>query len=101
MFPVAFPTPFQINGDRLVVRANTLDYEFAQSYSFNVTVIDGGVNPLSDEAQVEITVLDINDNSPLFSMGVHLASVFEGDYRANSFLITLVRNSHTAVTHHS
>ena len=68
-----------------------LDFEFAQRYSFNVTAIDGGMNPLSDEAQVEITVLDVNDNSPLFSRDVYSATVVEGDYRVNPILITLVR----------
>ena len=89
---LAFPTPFLISGDRLIVRPFTLDFEFAQRYSFNVTAIDGGMNPLSDEAQVEITVLDVNDNSPLFSRDVYSATIVEGDYRVNPILITLVRN---------
>lgn len=84
-----------INGDRLVVRTNTLNFEMTQSYSFNVTAIDGGMDPLSDEAQVEIFVLDLNDNSPIFDPMLYSTDVDEGDYTVNSSVIAIVSDSCT------
>ena len=82
-----------INGDSLVVRPDTLDFEMAQSYRFNVTAIDGGMDPLSDETQVEIFVLDLNDNSPIFDPMIYSTDVDEGDYTVNSSVIAIVRKS--------
>lgn len=67
----------------------------AQSYSFNVTAIDGGMDPLADEAQVEIFVFDLNDNSPIFDPIIYSADVDEGDYTVNSSVIAIVRDSCT------
>ena len=33
--------------------------------------IDSGVMPKTSEATIEVTILDINDNSPVFSKGNH------------------------------
>ena len=43
-----------------------LDRETTPSYSFAVLVMDGGDSPLSDVAYVTITILDVNDNNPVF-----------------------------------
>lgn len=42
----------------------TFDRETKASYSLTVRVIDHGQNPLDDTTTVDITILDINDNSP-------------------------------------
>lgn len=68
-----------------------LDFEDVSSYSFNVTASDGGDPSLSDEAQVEIIIRDVNDNPPIFHpTDEYLAEVDEGSYTVNSSTIVLV-----------
>jgi len=42
----------------------TFDRETKASYSLTVRVTDHGQSPLQDTTTVDITILDINDNSP-------------------------------------
>lgn len=75
----------------MTVEANSLDFEIAQRYRFNVTARDNGDIPLTDEVEVEITVLDLNDNNPVFYPdNRYTASVDEGNYTAVSSQILLV-----------
>lgn len=67
-----------------------LDFESVQSYLFNVTAQDGGMPSLFDLAEVEITIIDVNDNSPTFSPSTYVADVDEGDYTLNSTVVVLV-----------
>ncbi len=54
-----------ISGDLFV--SGDLDRETKQHYVLNVSAIDGGLHQNSAFATVRITVLDENDNSPVFS----------------------------------
>jgi hypothetical protein len=49
----------------------TLDREVQEMYNFTVGVSDMGSPPLSGFASVEVIVLDINDNSPMFEQEVY------------------------------
>ena len=60
------------------------------SYLFNVTAMDAGSNVMTDEALVQITILDLNDNSPIFSSNDYFGDVDEGDYALNSSFVALV-----------
>ncbi|BES90547.1 Laminin G domain [Nesidiocoris tenuis] len=47
--------------------AQPLDYERAHEYLITIQAMDFGTPPLSNQATVNITVLDSNDNAPTFS----------------------------------
>ncbi|XP_078719353.1 protocadherin Fat 4 [Lampetra fluviatilis] len=44
-----------------------LDRETREEYSLTVLAMDAGVEPLSSSVTVNVTVLDVNDNKPLFN----------------------------------
>ncbi|KAL2098180.1 hypothetical protein ACEWY4_007387 [Coilia grayii] len=49
-----------------LVLCNPLDRETTEAYSLTVTVSDRGVPPLNSSATVSVSVLDVNDHSPVF-----------------------------------
>ena len=58
--------------------SGTLDRESVSTYILTVVAEDGGLSPLSDRTEVEISVVDVNDNAPRFSNGpVYSGSVHE------------------------
>lgn len=61
-------SPFVVDSVRGVVSViDRLDREKDPSYMFTVTAIDSGNIPRSSTAVINITVLDVNDFTPLFS----------------------------------
>ena len=54
------------------------DRETKASYSLTVRVIDHGPSPLHDTTTVDITILDINDNSPEINNLPAIEQVTEG-----------------------
>lgn len=62
-----------------------LDREQQHEVGLILTAIDGGTPPKSGTVTIQVSVLDANDNAPLFSQGVYRVSVPE-----NSPLETLV-----------
>lgn len=91
MLVAGFPDPpFSISGVDLLL-TGALDFESVDSYLFNVSAVDAGSPAMSNRAQVEITILDVNDNSPIFSPNnEYVADIDEGDYTLNSSLVALV-----------
>ena len=78
-------TPFEINFQkkldgtsivRLIVK-EALNREQRDNYHFNVVARDGGSPPLSGTLKVNITISDVNDNSPKFSQSVYYIEVKE------------------------
>lgn len=57
--------------------ARPLDYEAVRSYALSVQAMDGGSPPLSDVTLVNVTVVDANDNAPVFPSREHVARVRE------------------------
>ena len=53
---------FSIDSSGFIHTATPLDYEITNGYILNVTAEDGGFPPLSSSAQVNITVINVNDN---------------------------------------
>ena len=47
------------------------------SYQLNVTATDGGTPPLSGSTIITITVVDENDNTPIFSASTYRQSIAE------------------------
>jgi cadherin EGF LAG seven-pass G-type receptor 1 len=61
------PTEFSINPQTgAITTTRPLDRELVSGYLLTVTAKDGGVPPLSDTTEVEISVTDVNDNAPTF-----------------------------------
>ena len=58
----------------LIRTTSRIDYEQVKLIKFNVTVTDTGVPQLTSTAQVLVSVININDNSPQFN---------ETEYRMN------------------
>ncbi|XP_024085354.1 fat-like cadherin-related tumor suppressor homolog [Cimex lectularius] len=61
----------------IITIAQPLDYERAREYLITVQATDLGVPPLSNQATVNITVLDSNDNAPVFSEVSYSAKIAE------------------------
>ena len=49
-----------------ITTTKSLDREITASYNFTVTAVDSNDPNLSSSAPVEITIIDLNDNSPIF-----------------------------------
>jgi hypothetical protein len=54
-----------------LVVSGTLDRESVPTYILTVIAEDGGISPLADQTEVEISVVDVNDNSPRFSNTIY------------------------------
>lgn len=58
---------FSISPDSgIVTLAKKLDRETCETYNITVKAIDHGSPPLSSLAQLNVIVLDVNDNPPIF-----------------------------------
>ncbi|UYV60172.1 FAT1, partial [Cordylochernes scorpioides] len=57
--------------------SKALDYEKIPEYELTVRATDGGVPPLSSECTVNISLLDTNDNPPVFQQSRYRTSVPE------------------------
>ncbi|XP_058142006.1 protocadherin gamma-B7 isoform X16 [Dasypus novemcinctus] len=55
----------------------TLDREQQSTHHLVLTALDGGDPPRSGTAQIQITVIDANDNPPVFSQDVYRVSLRE------------------------
>ncbi|XP_063058934.1 protocadherin gamma-A12-like [Engraulis encrasicolus] len=72
-----------------MVLKNTLDREKKEHHYLTLTAVDGGSPQRSGTVKIHITVLDINDNAPVFNQAVYKASVAENS--AIGTLVTTVR----------
>ena len=63
------------NGDIFV--SQPFDREVVSFYQLLVAAVDMGTPPQSSRAYVNITILDINDNSPTFSQEVYFEEILE------------------------
>ena len=79
---------FYINPDtgELII-FNSLDRDAIDSYILEIQASDNGIEPRANSTFVFITVMDINDNPPVFNQSVYNASINE-----NSLNNTLVPN---------
>ncbi|XP_070993903.1 protocadherin gamma-A12-like isoform X3 [Oncorhynchus clarkii lewisi] len=60
-----------------MVLQKPLDREKQEQLSLVLTAIDGGEPQLSGTVQIHVTVLDINDNAPVFTQEIYKATVVE------------------------
>ncbi|XP_017135093.1 fat-like cadherin-related tumor suppressor homolog [Drosophila miranda] len=69
---------FKIDAATGVLSLNaTLDYEMSKFYFLTIQAIDGGTPPLSNTAYVNISIVDINDNSPKFLQNMYRINAYE------------------------
>ncbi|XP_032738655.1 cadherin EGF LAG seven-pass G-type receptor 1 [Lontra canadensis] len=81
--------PFQIhNSSGWITVCAELDREVVEYYSFGVEAVDHGSPPMSSSASVSITVLDVNDNDPVFTQPVYELRLNE-DAAVGSSVLTL------------
>ncbi|XP_074602905.1 uncharacterized protein LOC141856480 [Brevipalpus obovatus] len=59
----------QVNGN--------LDRESIANYLLVIEALDGGIPPLRGELLVNITILDVNDNEPIFTQSRYYATVMQ------------------------
>ncbi|XP_056330520.1 protocadherin-16 [Danio aesculapii] len=62
----------------MLILADKLDFEIANSYNLTIVVSDRGIPQRSSSVPVLITVMDTNDNPPSFSRAEYSAVVNEG-----------------------
>ncbi|XP_057177618.1 protocadherin gamma-A5-like isoform X45 [Triplophysa rosa] len=75
----------QAAGDKNVemVLQKPLDREKKESINLFLTAFDGGDPQLSGTVQIHITVLDVNDNAPVFTQKVYKATLTENAERGS------------------
>ena len=80
---------FSIEPETGLVSVNgKLDYERAKDYFLTIQALDGGTPPLSNHATVNISIMDVNDNKPIFTQLSYSASVTENS-PVGSSIVTL------------
>ncbi|XP_045574156.1 protocadherin beta-16 isoform X28 [Salmo salar] len=80
----------QADGSKKVemVLQKPLDREKQEQISLVLTALDGGEPQLSGTVQIHVTVLDANDNAPVFTQAIYKASLVENSQRGT--LLTTV-----------
>ncbi|XP_058534397.1 cadherin EGF LAG seven-pass G-type receptor 3 isoform X1 [Ochotona princeps] len=99
---VAADTPFVINSATgWVSVSGPLDRESVEHYFFGVEARDHGSPPLSASASVTVTVLDVNDNRPEFTVKEHHLRLNEDAAVGTSVLsVTAVdRDANSAISY--
>ncbi|XP_066480592.1 protocadherin alpha-3-like [Tiliqua scincoides] len=77
------------HGESLVlVLKKSLDRELAHVYNLLLTATDGGKPAQTGTAQLVISVLDVNDNAPVFNQSVYKVRLFE-NAKNGTLIITL------------
>ncbi|XP_066518474.1 protocadherin-23 [Hoplias malabaricus] len=74
---ITVPTEAHQRSVGYLVLCDALDRETTETYSLVVTVMDRGVPPLNSSTSVLVTVLDINDNEPVFSSSEYHTQISE------------------------
>jgi hypothetical protein len=69
-----------------VVTATTLDREKISQYSLTVRCRDAGSEPRTSDLALVVNVLDVNDNSPVFSSQTYRGTLVENNYIGMSIL---------------
>ena len=69
---------FRIDGKTGTIKvASQLDYEKVREYRLTIAAVDGGKPPLSNQATVNITIQDENDNIPIFTQASYSTTIKE------------------------
>ncbi|XP_069100992.1 protocadherin Fat 4-like [Argopecten irradians] len=90
--------PFMINSySSLITSTEILDRESVDTYVLWCRVYDGGSPRRFTDSNVTITVLDLNDNNPVFEKRHYFASIQENSQIGTSVLIVSASDNDTGV----
>ena len=77
-----------------MVTARPLDRERTSTYSLQVRCRDAGEDPRVSDTSVRVNVVDINDNSPVFTSQTYRGTIVENNYIGASVLQVRVTHDH-------
>ncbi|XP_027766650.1 protocadherin beta-5-like, partial [Empidonax traillii] len=80
-----------------LVTVRALDREDTAQHILTVTAVDGGSPPRSGTTQIHITILDVNDNSPVFTQKIYHRQVLESAPEGSLVLIVLATDPDAGV----
>ncbi|XP_041845411.1 protocadherin gamma-A10-like isoform X48 [Melanotaenia boesemani] len=69
-----------------MVLERPLDREKQERLTLTLTAIDGGDPQLSGTVQIHVTVLDVNDNAPVFTQSTYKGSLMENSLKGTSLM---------------
>lgn len=75
----------------IITISDTLDYEKTKEYLLTIQAMDRGTPPLSNVATVNVTVIDSNDNAPIFRQNAYAVQVRE-DTEVSSNILQVIAN---------
>ena len=78
---------FSIDSFGVISASVAFDREAVDVYTFPVVAVDGGIPAMSSSVQVTVSVLDANDQPPVFSQSTYLGSVAENQPGGTSVLV--------------
>lgn len=67
----------QVNPSGMIITNKSLDREDIPFYTLIIQASDKGSPPLTETVSVNVTILDVNDNSPVFSESLFTVIVSE------------------------
>ncbi len=67
------------SGDYKIINLTPLDREIREKYNIQVTCKDNGDVPQFAMETLQVTVIDVNDNPPVFSQTIYIATVVENN----------------------
>jgi len=76
-----------------VVTARRLDRERTPLYTLRVRCHDAADKPRATESSIQVNVVDINDNSPVFTEQTYHGTLVENNYIGASVLQVIARLS--------
>ncbi|NXU37841.1 PCDBF protein, partial [Drymodes brunneopygia] len=77
-----------------------LDREEQSEMSFSLIAVDGGSPPRSGTTQIDVVVLDVNDNAPVFTQEEYIAQVLENTPEGSVVLTVLATDQDEGVNAH-
>ena len=77
---------FQVNAYGMISIKAALDRENISFYTLVVQASDQGIPPQTETVPVNVTILDVNDNSPIFDKAAYSVSVLESVPIGTAFL---------------
>ena len=78
---------FSITENGIILTNFTFNQEKNANYELIISIFDQGTPPLSTQATVNVIIIDINDNGPIFTPNFVSVDFFEN--KANSYVVTL------------